>query len=129
MSQLALATPARLSVRGSSVAARSAAPSGVRLTRRGRLVLVAAPLLLLAVAVALLAATLVPTAKASTASGVVDNGLTQITVVEGDSLWSIAQEVAPQRDPRDVVSEIVELNHLRGTLTVGTELLVPNAQR
>ena len=129
MSQLALATPTRLSVRGTSAAVRRGAPSGVKLTRRGRLVLVTAPLLLLAIAVALLAATLVPTAKASTASGAVDNGLTQITVVEGDSLWTIAQEVAPQRDPRDVVSEIVELNHLRGTLAVGTDLLVPTVRR
>jgi hypothetical protein len=41
---------------------------------------------------------------------------TQTVVVEpGDSLWSIAQRVAPDRDPREVVDALVQA---RGTATV-----------
>ena len=31
-------------------------------------------------------------------------------VQSGDSLWALAERVAPQEDPRDVVDQILELN-------------------
>jgi LysM repeat protein len=49
-----------------------------------------------------------------------------ITVVPGDSLWSIASKVAPNEDPRVVIDEISDLNMLAGsTLQVGDELAIP----
>jgi len=49
-----------------------------------------------------------------------------ITVVPGDSLWSIASKVAPNVDPREVIDEITDLNMLDGaTLQVGDELAIP----
>ena len=99
-----------------AVAAR---PQGIRLTRRGRLVLLA----LLAVAlIALLGVTRTAVAWAE------PNGPTTRTVVvqAGDSLWGIARTVDPQRDPRAVIAEIEELNDLDAAPVVaGQALLVP----
>ncbi len=46
------------------------------------------------------------------------------TVQPGDTLWSIARRVAPDRDPRPVVDGLVDANHLRGSLQVGQRLTV-----
>jgi Tfp pilus assembly protein FimV len=46
-------------------------------------------------------------------------------VQPGDTLWSIARQVAPGRDPRPVVDALVEANDLHGGLQVGQELTVP----
>ncbi len=35
-----------------------------------------------------------------------------ITVQPGDTLWSIAQSVAPNRDPRAEVDDLTRINHL-----------------
>ena len=35
-----------------------------------------------------------------------------VTVHAGDTLWSVAQQVAPNRDPRDVVDDLLRANHL-----------------
>jgi Tfp pilus assembly protein FimV len=49
-----------------------------------------------------------------------------VTVTAGESLWSIAQEVAPSADPRDVVDAIVRLNALEGvTVSAGEQLAIP----
>jgi len=49
-----------------------------------------------------------------------------VTVLPGDSLWSIAQEVAPAADPRDVVDAIARLNALGSAqLDAGQELAIP----
>ncbi|UJP10650.1 LysM peptidoglycan-binding domain-containing protein [Microbacterium sp. KUDC0406] len=50
-----------------------------------------------------------------------------VMVMPGDTLWSIAGEVAPGADPRDVIDDISSLNNLPGgTLQVGQELAVPS---
>jgi LysM repeat protein len=47
-------------------------------------------------------------------------------VEPGDSLWSIALEVAPTADPRDVVDEIVRLNALgSSTVEAGQRIAIP----
>jgi hypothetical protein len=47
----------------------------------------------------------------------------RITVQPGDTLWSIATAVAPNRDPRDEVATLQQLNHLDGvSLAVGQVL-------
>ncbi|KAA9087258.1 LysM peptidoglycan-binding domain-containing protein [Microbacterium radiodurans] len=49
-----------------------------------------------------------------------------VTVMSGDSLWAIAEQVAPQADPRDVVDAIIRLNALgSGQLDAGQTLAIP----
>lgn len=51
-----------------------------------------------------------------------------VTVMPGDTLWSIAESVAPQADPREVIGEITRLNALRGgALQIGDEIAIPAA--
>ena len=107
--------------------ARSAQPP-LRLTRRGRIVLVGLPLILLSVVLISLAGFLNSPAKA--ADSVSELSLTptvSVTVQPGESLWGIAGTVAPQRDPRDVVADIVQLNNLDGGKVMpGQQIFVPS---
>jgi LysM repeat protein len=49
-----------------------------------------------------------------------------MTVLSGDTLWSIATLVNPEADPRDVVEEIIALNQLESAvLTPGQEIALP----
>jgi Tfp pilus assembly protein FimV len=50
-------------------------------------------------------------------------------VVSGDTLWSIAQQVAPGQDPRPVVDGMIEANDLHGGLQAGQELMIPVPER
>lgn len=86
---------------------RSIAPP-VRLTRRGVAVVSAA--------VALLAVGLVWLAWRSAPPETGGSRPMPATVVvhDGDTLWSIATEVAPSRDPRAEVAELQRINHLSG---------------
>ncbi len=100
------------------VAGRS--PS-VRLTRRGRVVLVVAGLLM-ALAVALVfAGGAVGTDEAGTPA------LTEtVTVAPGDTLWGIASDVAAGDDVRDMMKQIERLNALdSAVLQAGQKLRVP----
>jgi Tfp pilus assembly protein FimV len=78
----------------------------VRLTRRGYVVAA-----LLATA---LFASLIWLAHASAvdAGPVGSKPPAVVTVESGDTLWSIASRIAPQRDPRAVVAELERVNHL-----------------
>jgi nucleoid-associated protein YgaU len=93
----------------------------LRLTRRGRLVVV-----LVVLALAYAGLTMVSAPAAST--GEVRHVRAQTVVVTpGETLWDIARSVAPESDPRDVVAEIVDLNSLTdpGAIRVGQPLDVP----
>lgn len=49
-----------------------------------------------------------------------------VVVQGGDTLWSIAGDVAPSADRRDTVAEIVELNALPGSgIRAGQQIAVP----
>lgn len=49
-----------------------------------------------------------------------------VTVLPGDSLWNIANDVAPSADPRDTVAAIIELNALDdSSVRAGQRLAVP----
>ena len=105
--------------------ARTVPQPAVRLTRRGRalLVLLLAALLLVAFSLG---------QQATQAAGVAGSGaapqLEQIIVQPGESLWTVAQRVAPDNDPREVVAQIRRLNNLRGSqVQVGQHLLLPRA--
>jgi Tfp pilus assembly protein FimV len=97
------------------------APPRARLTRRGRFVL-------LALAVLVLLAVISIGGTGSQAATYVENGpsLQQTTVQPGDTLWSVAQRIAPGNDPREVVDQIRRINHLTtSSLQAGQQLLLP----
>ena len=50
----------------------------------------------------------------------------QLRVVEpGDTMWAIALEVAPDRDPRLIVDRLTEANGGSSALTPGQQLVIP----
>jgi len=50
----------------------------------------------------------------------------QISVSTGDSLWGLAAEYAPERDPREVIADIMELNNLSDAVVpAGAQLYIP----
>jgi LysM repeat protein len=93
----------------------------VRLTRRGRAVVVG---LLLNLAVAAVVTVLAVLGAASPAD---QHAATSAVVVQsGDTLWSIAAQVDPQGDPRATIAELRRLNGLSGsTIEAGQELILP----
>lgn len=104
----------------STPAAVGNAGAGLRLTRRGRFVLVALAILVIAVSVAWGATRVSMAATGDTPSSV--------TVVVGahDSLWSIAGDVAPQADRRETVTRTIAVNDLHGArIEPGQRLVVP----
>lgn len=101
----------------------------IHLTRRGWLVLVAVPLALLAAAVMIVAASLTSHAQATVGVGGVTDTV-RVSVTSGETLWGLAAEYAPGRDPRAVVAEIVELNALStSTVRAGQSLDIPVEER
>ena len=128
--------------RGSGPAARPASrPAEARgralqLTRRGRLVLFGVPALTMAAALLFMSmgiflGSFASPAHASAQLPVTDfaDYATTVTVLQGDSLWSIAGESNPNRNIREVVQEIVALNDLgAGVLQAGQQLFVPLPQ-
>lgn len=101
---------------------RAQTRSSIRLTRRGRIL----------VMLVLVSAFLVgwSTLGGSTADASVESSsiVGQVVVVQqGESLWSIAQDIAPSTDPREVILRIREMNNL-GTDHVfpGQSLHVPS---
>ena len=102
-------------------AARSAAPASVRLTRRGRLIAV-----LLFLGLVLAALTAFGSHSAATGEAGVPVQTRTVEVGVGDTLWEIADDVAPSGETRAMVHRIQELNALSGAgLTVGQEIAVP----
>ena len=99
----------------------------LRLTRRGRIVLIGIPLVLLAALLLSLAGFFNSPAKASDADAELQTtSAVTVTVQPGQSLWGIAAAVAPDRDARDVVADIVQLNNLSaGAVFPGQQLFVP----
>ncbi len=101
----------------------SASPRPVRITRRGRTVVV---LVALAAMLVALAAVRVSTQATSTATPV---GYATVVVQPGQTLWGIAQGLAPAVDPRVTVAQLVELNDLDGGgIDAGQRLQVPSAR-
>lgn len=97
----------------------------LRLTVRGRRVvafLAALPLLIALGAAALGGGA----ALASFDTGAPAGTFSEITVMSGETLWSIAEEVAPGADPRDVIAEITRLNALDGgVISAGQRIAIP----
>ena len=107
--------------RPSTSSRRVPGPASLRLTRRGRVTVLLALVLMLLVAVTVLgsqsAATDHPGAPVPTRT---------VEVHQGDTLWGIAAAVAAPGEVRETVHEIEELNALSGpALSVGQVLAVP----
>jgi len=82
----------------------------LRLTRRGRAVFTT----LAAVPIAVVASVSVLGAGVAAADGGANPAapLEVVTVGHGDTLWELAESVAPDEDPREVIADIVRLNGL-----------------
>ncbi|WP_104195272.1 LysM peptidoglycan-binding domain-containing protein [Cryobacterium sp. M25] len=99
----------------------------LRLTRRGRVVftsLAALPLVAVALAVALNGG--IAAAENSTVARVA-TAFDYVTIKSGQSLWQLAETIAPTSDPREVIAEIVSLNQLPSdSVQPGQRLALPN---
>lgn len=112
-------------------------PEGIRMRRVYifRRCLVAAVALLLVVAGALVVKAVVGGLGSGVGadSGALVDGSGTYLVQSGDTLWAVANEVAPDRDPRDVIDRIVDANGVNGApfdvnvpLLPGQELIIPD---
>jgi Tfp pilus assembly protein FimV len=104
-------------------AAATARPTtAVRLTRRGRLMIVLAAMALMVLAGVVLGH---GSSQAAGRGSVAATSRT-LTVKPGDTLWSVAARIAPHSDPRLVVADIESRNHLAGAaVRAGQQLRVP----
>lgn len=95
--------------------------TSLRITRRGRVVLglaLALPVMALSVFLA--------SSGALAESDAASNDFEYMTVLSGDTLWSIATMISPHEDPRDVVAKIISLNQLEtASLMPGQEIALP----
>jgi len=111
-------------------AARSGRPrdtpvAPLRLTRRGRVVVVTAAALLVTVVSLLLAGVAQATNDGPSPRAARQN-LVQVVVHPGQSLWSVAESADPGQDTRAVIQQIIDLNSLNGdTVFAGQQLWVP----
>lgn len=105
--------------------ATTAAVPPLRLTRRGRIVLVG--FFVIVAGMFWLAAAGGASATGSGVSpSVYDKHMSQVVVEPGDSLWSIAVRAEPNADPRLVIRQITDLNALpSGDIAAGQRLWVP----
>ncbi|WEO78651.1 hypothetical protein BJQ94_06345 [Cryobacterium sp. SO2] len=119
--------PGSIAVRPSigHAAATGVPRTHLRLTRRGRVVfttLAALPLVLGSIAVAVNGGV----AAAEGTAGVGAAAFEYVTIDAGQSLWELAESIAPKQDPRDVIADIVNLNQLSSeAVEPGQRLALP----
>lgn len=115
-------------VTGTVLARRGVSRTPIRLTRRGRAVVVALVVTGLTIAV-LLASVLASGGAQATNHGQAGagyQGMHQIVVQPGQTLWSLASAAEPAADTRIVVQQIMTANKLTGpTISAGQLLWVP----
>jgi hypothetical protein len=102
-----------------SRARKTPAAAPVRLTRRGRLVVVLAVLVVLVAGLSL--------GMSSQAAGRGQHRApATVTVQPGESLWQVATRVAPDADPRLVIDQLQKINRLpSASVAAGQQLVVP----
>lgn len=99
------------------------ATAPVRLTRRGRLVVVLVLATLTLIAFSLGRAS---TSDASRGTGRPASPRPTTVVQPGDTLWSISRRIAPGSDPRVMVERLSKLNDLGGRpIQAGQKLTLP----
>lgn len=98
-------------------------PSGLHLTRRGRL---ARTLLVLSLAVVLASVFGLKAGAGTTDSVGAPTSFIEITVAPGDTLWSLASHMAGGADVRAMVDEIASVNALASAdLQAGQKVRIP----
>ncbi len=99
--------------------------SHLRINKRGRAVLlsaVATPVVLAALVFGINAGGATATSSSTP--------LARVTVAGGETLWGVAQRIAPTSDPRDVVAELESVNRLgSASIYPGEQLLIPAQYR
>ena len=107
-----------------AVSAPRVVRSHLRLTRRGRAVFTT----LAALPVVIGALVLTLNGGGAVAGDAQQQGTSfdYITVPAGESLWTLAEEFAPDSDPRDVIDAIMSLNQLTSAeVQAGQRLAIP----
>ncbi len=121
---IAVVLPGRFSSDGAPSQLQCVPKTRLRLNRRGRLFVTMLALLSLAGGAFVfalsgggaVAATEVPAATGN-----------YVVVQPGQSLWRLAEQLAPHSDPRDYIAEVVALNRLSSTsIDAGTLLALPS---
>jgi len=103
-------------------ATRADVATRLRLTRRGRIVLS------VLVALPFIVAILVALVNGGVATASAGGSTVTITVSAGQTLWSLAEAIAPGSNPADVVADIVSVNSLDGgAVQAGQTLVLPAA--
>lgn len=65
-------------------------------------------------------------ANTEVSESTVSGNFAYVTVMPGQTLWSIASTYAPNQDPRDFIANLVSLNNLNGTeLVPGMQIALP----
>lgn len=96
----------------------------LRLTQRGRIVFGMLATVLVAASLALVASVSAPHAQASDAEA--EASFHYVIAQPGTTLWSLATELDPKMDPRDLVAEMVKLNQFDGSgVQAGEAIAVP----
>lgn len=99
--------------------------SRLRLTRRGRAVITALVSLPLVIGV------LITSLNGGEATATPDSGTASfeyVTIQAGQSLWGLAESIAPDADPRDVIADILSLNQVStADVHPGLRLALPTA--
>jgi hypothetical protein len=96
--------------------------SSIRLTRRGRLIVVVTLMALMVFA----GISLGHGSSQAAGRGSLAATSRTLTVQPGETLWSVAARIAPHSDPRLVVADIESRNHLIGDqVLAGQQLRVP----
>jgi LysM domain len=109
----------------------SGQPGGLRLTRRGRRVLTGFVMLVIVVSAMLIWTSVAGGAQAPSPGAPPKSayqGLTQIVVQPGQTLWSIAASAEPSANPWEAVQQIIDINALDGAhVQAGQLLWVPGS--
>jgi len=111
-----------ITLSGTGLASTVARKPRLRLTARGRAVLLA----VIAIPVAGVIAAAALNGGAATATLEAGEPVSVIAVPSGESLWSIAELLAPEADPREVIDDIVRFNRLPSAdVQAGQALAIP----
>lgn len=95
----------------------------LRITARGRAVLTG----LVALPFVAIIGVLVLNGGGAVATGNSARALESVTVMAGQSLWELAEELAPEEDPREVIADLVAVNTLvSAEVRPGQQLDIPS---
>jgi hypothetical protein len=112
-------TPANLG----PVATTPRATPRLRITARGRAVLTG----IVALPFVAIIWVLVLNGGGAVATGESGRPLESVTVLSGQSLWEVAEDLAPEEDPREVIADFVAVNTLvSAEVRPGQQLDVPS---